>query len=189
MIPIKNEREIAVMRRACKITAAARALAGEMVRPGVTTKEIDKAVYDFIVSQGARPAFLNYCGYPASVCISVNNTVIHGIPGGRVLKEGDIVSIDVGALWTGFNGACAATYDKGQLFFVIDADEQYVYLADGKSRKLEKPKRKKRRHVQAAFQTESRIAEKIRNGEKVLNSELRKELASLGQKQSQNQGG
>ena len=63
------------------------------------------------------------------------------------------------------------------------------YLADGKSRKLEKPKRKKRRHVQAAFQTESRIAEKIRNGEKVLNSELRKELASLGQKQSQNQGG
>ena len=79
--------------------------------------------------------------------------------------------------------------DQGQLFFVIDADEQYVYLADGKSRKLEKPKRKKRRHVQAVFQTESRIAEKIRNGEKVLNSELRKELASLGQKQSQNQGG
>ena len=79
--------------------------------------------------------------------------------------------------------------DKGQLFYVIDTDEQYVYLADGKSRKLEKPKRKKRRHVQAAFQTESRIAEKIRNGEKVLNSELRKELASFGQKQSQNQGG
>ena len=79
--------------------------------------------------------------------------------------------------------------DKGQLFFVVDTDEQYVYLADGKSRKLEKPKRKKRKHVQAAFQTESRIAEKIRNGEKVLNSELRKELASLGQKQSQNQGG
>ena len=79
--------------------------------------------------------------------------------------------------------------DKGQLFFVIDADEQYVYLADGKSRKLEKPKRKKRKHVQAAFQTESRIAEKIRNGEKVLNSELRKELASLRHKHSQNQGG
>ena len=79
--------------------------------------------------------------------------------------------------------------DKGQLFFVIDADEQYVYLADGKSRKLEKPKRKKRRHVQAAFQTESRIAEKIRNGDKVLNSELRRELAAYGQKfNSQNQG-
>ena len=91
MISIKNEREIEVMRRACKITAAARALAGEMVRPGVTTKEIDKAVYDFIVSQGATPSFLHYCGYPASVCISVNNTVIHGIPDSRVLKEGEIV--------------------------------------------------------------------------------------------------
>ena len=79
--------------------------------------------------------------------------------------------------------------DQGQLFYVIDADEQFVYLADGKSRRLEKPKRKKRKHVQQVPRTESRIAEKIRNGEKVLNSELRKELASLGQKQSQNQGG
>ena len=79
--------------------------------------------------------------------------------------------------------------DKGQLFYVVDTDEQYVYLADGKSRKLEKPKRKKRKHVEQIPRTESRIAEKIRNGEKVLNSELRKELASFGQKQSQNQGG
>ena len=79
--------------------------------------------------------------------------------------------------------------DKGQLFYVIDTDEQYVYLADGKSRRLEKPKRKKRKHVEQVPRTESRIAEKIRNGAKVLNSELRKELASIGQKQSQNQGG
>ena len=79
--------------------------------------------------------------------------------------------------------------DQGQLFYVIDADEQFVYLADGKSRRLEKPKRKKRKHIEQIPRTESRIAEKIRNGEKVLNSELRKELASLGQKQSQNQGG
>lgn len=79
--------------------------------------------------------------------------------------------------------------DQGQLFYVIDTDEQYVYLVDGKSRKLEKPKRKKRKHVEQVPRTESRIAEKIRNGEKVLNSELRKELASFGQKQSQNQGG
>ena len=79
--------------------------------------------------------------------------------------------------------------DKGQLFYVIDTDERYVYLADGKSRRLEKPKRKKRKHVEQVPRTESRIAEKIRNGEKVLNSELRKELASIGQKQSQNQGG
>jgi len=79
--------------------------------------------------------------------------------------------------------------DQGQLFYVLDADEQYVYLADGKSRRLEKPKRKKRKHIEQIPRTESRIAEKIRNGEKVLNSELRKELASFGQKQSQNQGG
>ena len=115
MIPIKNEREISVMRRACKITAAARALAGEMVRPGVTTKEIDKAVHDFIVSQGATPSFLNYSGYPASACISVNNTVIHGIPDSRVLKEGDIVSVDVGAKWGGFHGDCAATFACGEI--------------------------------------------------------------------------
>ena len=115
MIPIKNEREISMMRRACRITAAARAMAGEMVRPGVTTKEIDKAVHDFIVSQGATPSFLNYSGYPASACISVNNTVIHGIPDGRVLQEGDIVSIDVGAYWGGFHGDCAATFACGEI--------------------------------------------------------------------------
>ena len=115
MIPIKNDREISMMRRACRITAAARALAGDMVRPGVTTKEIDKAVHDFIVSQGATPSFLDYCGYPASTCISVNQTVIHGIPDNRVLKEGDIVSIDVGAYVEGFHGDCAATFACGEI--------------------------------------------------------------------------
>ena len=101
------------MRQACKITAAARALAGEMVRPGITTKEIDKAVHDFIVAQGAKPSFLNYQGYPASACISVNNVVIHGIPGGYKLKEGDIVRVVGGAFWKGFNGDCAATFACG----------------------------------------------------------------------------
>ena len=115
MIAIKNEHELQSMRRACRITAAARALAGEMVRPGVTTKEIDKAVYDYIVSQGARPSFLNYNGFPASTCISVNSTVIHGIPGGYVLKDGDIVSIDVGAYYEGFHGDCAATFACGAI--------------------------------------------------------------------------
>ena len=115
MIAIKNEQELSKMRKACKITAAARALAGEMVRPGVSTKEIDRAVYDFIVSQGAKPSFLNYNGYPASVCVSVNDTVIHGIPDGYVLKDGDIVSIDVGAYYQGFHGDCAATYPCGAI--------------------------------------------------------------------------
>ena len=115
MIPIKNEREIDAMRQACKITAAARALAGRMVRPGVTTRQIDKAVHDFIVSHGAKPSFLHYGGFPASACISVNETVIHGIPDHRVLREGDIVSVDVGAYYKGFHGDCAATYACGEI--------------------------------------------------------------------------
>ena len=115
MITIKNEHELQSMRRACRITAEARALAGSMVKPGVSTKEIDKAVHDFIVAQGAKPSFLNYNGFPASVCISVNDCVIHGIPGGYTLKEGDIVSVDVGAQIEGFHGDCAATYPCGAI--------------------------------------------------------------------------
>jgi len=115
MIILKSAREIDLMRRAGKITAAARALAGEMVKPGVTTREIDKAVHHFIKSQGAEPSFLNYNGYPASVCISVNDEIIHGIPGNRVLQEGDIVSVDVGAYIGGFHGDCAATYACGKI--------------------------------------------------------------------------
>ena len=115
MISLKSKQEIELMRRAGKITAAARALAGEMVTPGVTTHEIDKAVYHFIKSQGAEPSFLNYQGYPASVCISVNDEIIHGIPGSRVLRDGDIVSIDVGAYKDGFHGDCAATFACGTI--------------------------------------------------------------------------
>ena len=115
MIIVKSEREIELMRRAGKITAAARALAGEMVKPGVTTQEIDSAVEHFIRKQGAVPSFLHYNGYPASVCVSVNDEIIHGIPGKRVLQEGDIVSVDVGAFIDGFHGDCAGTYPCGQV--------------------------------------------------------------------------
>lgn len=115
MILVKSNREIELMRRAGKITAAARALAGEMVAPGVTTQEIDKAVHDYIVSQGAVPSFLDYNGFPASVCISINDEVIHGIPAGRVIQEGDIVSVDVGACIDGYHGDCAATYPAGKI--------------------------------------------------------------------------
>ena len=113
MIIIKNGHDIEAMRQACRITAAARALAGEMVRPGVTTREIDNAVHDFIVAQGAKPSFLGYHGFPASTCISVNSTVVHGIPNDYVLKDGDIVTVDVGAYYKGFHGDCAATYPCG----------------------------------------------------------------------------
>ncbi len=115
MITLKSNREIELMRRAGKITAAARAVAREMVKPGVTTHQIDKAVFEFIKSQGAVPSFLNYNGYPASVCVSVNDEIIHGIPGKRVLKEGDIVSVDVGAFIGGFHGDCAGTYPCGEV--------------------------------------------------------------------------
>ena len=131
MITIKNERELQSMRRACRITAAARALAGQMVKPGVTTREIDKAVHDYIVSHGAKPSFLNYNGFPASACISVNGTVIHGIPGNYVLKEGDIVSVDVGAYFEGFHGDCAATFACGAISTeaqrLIDVTEASFY--------------------------------------------------------------
>lgn len=131
MITIKNAHQLEAMRQACKITAAARALAGEMVRPGVTTRQIDQAVHDFIVSQGAKPSFLNYSGYPASACISVNATVIHGIPSGYVLKEGDIVSVDVGAYYKGFHGDCAATFPCGavsaQAQRLIDVTKQSFF--------------------------------------------------------------
>ena len=131
MIAIKSERELTAMRQACKITAAARALAGEMVRPGVSTKEIDKAVHDFIVAQGAKPSFLGYHGFPGSICASINDTVIHGIPNGYVLKEGDIVSIDVGAFYQGFHGDCAATFPCGAISTeaqkLIDVTKQSFY--------------------------------------------------------------
>ena len=113
MIRLKSRKEIESMRRAGRITAAARALAGEMVTPGVTTREIDKAVHDFILSNGATPTFLGYGGFPASVCISINDEVIHGIPGIRKIEHGDIVSIDVGATKDGFVGDCAATFIAG----------------------------------------------------------------------------
>ena len=131
MIAIKNDRQLEAMRKACKITAAARALAGEMVKPGVSTKQIDKAVYDFIVSQGAKPSFLGYNGFPGSICASVNSTVIHGIPGDYVLQEGDIVSVDVGAYYQGFHGDCAATFPCGNITAeaqrLIDVTKQSFY--------------------------------------------------------------
>jgi methionyl aminopeptidase len=115
MITLKSPHEIELMRRAGRLTSAARALAGAMVRPGVTTGQIDREVHRFITAQGATPSFLHYNGFPASVCASVNDEVIHGIPGNRVLHEGDIVSIDVGAYLNGYHGDCCATFPCGKV--------------------------------------------------------------------------
>jgi len=113
MIRQKTGREIELMRRAGKIAAAARQEAGNMVTVGATTQSIDKRVHDFILSHGGVPAFLNYRGFPASVCISINEQVIHGIPSQRKLIEGDVVSIDVGVSKDGYIGDCAATFIAG----------------------------------------------------------------------------
>jgi len=113
MIQLKSQREIEVMRLACRLTARARQLAGEMVEPGVTTAEIDREVRRLIEKDGATPAFLGYRGFPGSICISINEEVIHGIPGRRKIRPGDIVSVDVGVLQGGFYGDCAATFTAG----------------------------------------------------------------------------
>ncbi|PKM72590.1 MAG: type I methionyl aminopeptidase [Firmicutes bacterium HGW-Firmicutes-16] len=113
-IIIKSPREIELMRASGKITAAARSIGREMVTPGVTTQEIDKEIFKFIKKCGAAPSFLGYGGFPGSACISVNDEVIHGIPGKRLINEGDIVSIDVGAYIGGFHGDCCGTFAAGK---------------------------------------------------------------------------
>ena len=115
MISIKSAPEIEKMRAAGRLTAQARKLAGSLVRPGITTMEIAKAVRRFIESHGAKPSFLGLYGFPGSACISVNEVVIHGLPSSRKLQEGDIVSIDVGAYLDGFHGDCAATFPCGEV--------------------------------------------------------------------------
>ncbi len=114
-IYIKSTREIELMRKAGKLTAQARSIARQAVSAGVTTKQIDRQVHDFIVKSGGYPTFLNYGGFPGSACISVNDEIIHGIPGKRVVHDGDIVSVDVGATLHGFVGDCAMTVPCGEI--------------------------------------------------------------------------
>ena len=116
MIVLRTAREIEMMRKACQISAEALQVAGEAAKPGITTYEIDRIAYNYIKKQGAEPNFLNYNGFPATACISINDEVIHGIPSKkRVLKEGDIVSIDLGAKVNGYNGDNAATFAVGSI--------------------------------------------------------------------------
>jgi len=116
MIVLKTNRELTLMREACRVSAGALKVAGEAVKPGVTTLEIDRIAYEFIIAQGAEPAFLNYGGFPATACISINDEVIHGIPSKeRVIKEGDLVSIDLGAKLHGYVGDNAATFAAGRI--------------------------------------------------------------------------
>ena len=115
MIIIKNNKEIDLMRSAGKIVAETLLLIEEKVRPGITTAELDSIAEEFITKHGARPSFKGLYGFPASLCISVNEQVVHGIPGGYVLKDGDIVSVDCGANINGFHGDAARTFGVGNI--------------------------------------------------------------------------
>ena len=116
MIQIKTEKELELMRVACRITALARKAAADAVAPGVTTDDIDRAVRHTIEKHGAKPSFLGYGGFPGSACVSINDEVIHGIPSKtRVIHEGDIVKVDVGAYINGFHGDCACTVACGEI--------------------------------------------------------------------------
>lgn len=133
MVVLKTSRELAIMREAGKISQGALRLAGEAVEPGVSTLELDRIIHRYIEKMGAVPSFLGYSGFPASACISVNDTVIHGIPSkSQVLKKGDIVSIDVGANYQGFHGDNAWTFPCGEISAeaqkLLDATRESLFI-------------------------------------------------------------
>ena len=116
MIQIKNQVQIAAMREAGRITGEALLVARDLVRPGISTKELDTAIRQHIEKRGAKPSFLGLYGFPGSACISINDEVIHGIPAkDKILQEGDIVKIDVGAFYKGYHGDSARTFPVGKV--------------------------------------------------------------------------
>jgi methionyl aminopeptidase len=115
MVIRKSSRELALMREAGRIVALTLARLEEQVRPGINIAELDAVADEFVREQGAEPSFLGYRGYPASLCVSVNQEVVHGVPGPRVLKEGDIVSLDFGAIREGYQGDAAITVGVGHI--------------------------------------------------------------------------
>ncbi|MGQ9557135.1 MAG: type I methionyl aminopeptidase [Desulfurispora sp.] len=131
MIILKTEKELAYMRDAGRIVAGAHAEIAQAVRPGVTTAELDRIAEEYITRKGGRPAFKGLYGYPATICASVNEQVVHGIPGLRVLQNGDIISIDIGAEINGFFGDSAVTLPVGevspQVSRLLEVTEQSLY--------------------------------------------------------------
>lgn len=132
MIIRKTPREIEIMREAGRIVALTHKALKPHIVPGITTKELDNIAEKFIKSQGAYPSFKGYNGFPGSICVSVNEELVHGIPGSRVLKEGDIISIDIGAKYNGYHGDSAWTYPVGEIdeesSRLLDVTEQSLYI-------------------------------------------------------------
>lgn len=115
MIIIKTDQEIEYMRRAGKVVAETLVKLEEAIKPGITTLELDNIAEKFIIKQGAKPSFKGYGGFPASICASVNEEVVHGFPSSRVLQEGDIISVDCGAILNGYQGDAARTFAVGKI--------------------------------------------------------------------------
>ena len=115
MIKIKTDKEIDIMRKAGEITRNTLLEIEKHIKVGVTTRQLDKIAHDYIVSQGARPSFLHYGGFPGSICASRNDVVVHGFPDDQPLKDGDIISIDVGACYRGYHGDSARTFPVGSI--------------------------------------------------------------------------
>ncbi len=133
MISIKSKREIELMRVANQIVAEALKLASETAKAGMTTAELDRIVEDYIVKNGAKPAFKGYYGFPATCCISINEKVVHGIPSDKeIIKEGDIVSVDVGSIYKGYYGDSALTIPIGNISEeakkLLEVTEKCLYI-------------------------------------------------------------
>lgn len=115
MISIKSDEEVELLRIAGEITGSTHNYLKPYIKPGITTLELDKLAEEYILSRGATPSFKGYDGFPGTVCASINNEVVHGIPNGRTLKEGDIITLDIGACWKGYHGDSAWTYAVGEI--------------------------------------------------------------------------
>ena len=128
---IKSNEEIELLKIAGQIVGDTHNYLKQFIKPGITTKELDKLAYDYIISRDATPSFLNYEGYPASICTSVNEEVVHGIPSDRVLQEGDIISIDIGACYKGYHGDSAWSYPVGNISeekkYLLEHTEKSLY--------------------------------------------------------------
>lgn len=131
MISIKSDREIELMRVAGNIVGDTHNYLKQYIKPGISTKQLNDLAYKYILSKGATPSFLNYEGYPGSICTSVNNEVVHGIPGNYRLKDGDIISIDIGACYKGYHGDSAWTYPVGNISdskkYLLDHTEKSLF--------------------------------------------------------------
>ena len=130
MISIKSDEEVELLRIAGEITGSTHNYLKPYIKPGITTLELDKLAEEYILSRGATPSFKGYDGFPGTVCASINNEVVHGIPSGRTLKEGDIITLDIGACWKGYHGDSAWTYAVGEI------DDKKKYLLEHTEKSL-----------------------------------------------------